>query len=143
MKHLSKIVLIGIICAFAAQAAAQELPERIKKAGKIIVATKPTYPPSTYKGPATNQLIGLDVGHAGAEWVHNMLTLPAMLAWENDALRESWREVGHEEELGRSRYNGTAKTFSVAGVIDLRFMTGGHHPRAFVCSLASSKKWAP
>ncbi len=42
---------------------------------------------------------GLDVGHAGAEWVHNMLTLPAMLAWENDALKESWREVGHEEEL--------------------------------------------
>lgn len=41
----------------------------------------------------------LDVGHAGAEWVHNMLTLPAMLAWENDALKESWREVGHEEEL--------------------------------------------
>jgi glutathione S-transferase len=42
---------------------------------------------------------GLDVGHAGAEWVHNMLTLPAMIAWENDALKESWREVGHEEEL--------------------------------------------
>ncbi|MBL0923229.1 MAG: glutathione S-transferase family protein [Sphingomonadaceae bacterium] len=42
---------------------------------------------------------GLDVGHAGAEWVHKMLTLPAMLAWENDALRESWREAGHEEEL--------------------------------------------
>jgi glutathione S-transferase len=42
---------------------------------------------------------GLDVGHAGAEWAHNMLTLPAMLAWENDALKESWREVGHEEEL--------------------------------------------
>ena len=42
---------------------------------------------------------GLDVGHAGAEWVHKMLTLPAMLAWENDALKEDWREVGHEEEL--------------------------------------------
>lgn len=42
---------------------------------------------------------GLDVGHAGQEWVHNMLTLPAMLAWENDALKESWREAGHEEEL--------------------------------------------
>ncbi len=41
----------------------------------------------------------LDVGHAGAEWVQNMLTLPAMLAWENDALKESWREAGHEEEL--------------------------------------------
>ena len=28
-----------------------------------------------------------------------MLTLPAMLAWEKDALTESWREAGHEEEL--------------------------------------------
>ena len=42
---------------------------------------------------------GLDVGHAGAEWVQRMLTLPAMLAWENDALKESWREEGHEAEL--------------------------------------------
>lgn len=42
---------------------------------------------------------GLDVGHAGADWVQNMLSLPAMLAWENVALKESWREVGHEEEL--------------------------------------------
>jgi glutathione S-transferase len=42
---------------------------------------------------------GLDVGNAGNEWVHHMLMLPAMLAWENDALKERWREVGHEEEL--------------------------------------------
>ncbi len=42
---------------------------------------------------------GLDVGHAGKEWVHHMLTLPAMLAWEKDALTERWREEAHEEEL--------------------------------------------
>lgn len=42
---------------------------------------------------------GLDVGHAGQEWVHNMLGLPAMLAWEKDALTESWREASHEAEL--------------------------------------------
>ena len=42
---------------------------------------------------------GLDVGRAGQDWVHNMLMLPPMLAWEKDALTESWREVGHEEEL--------------------------------------------
>lgn len=42
---------------------------------------------------------GLDVGHAGAQWVQHMLALPAMLAWENDALKESWREAGHEAEL--------------------------------------------
>lgn len=42
---------------------------------------------------------GLDVGRAGQAWVDHMLALPAMLAWEKDALTESWREVGHEEEL--------------------------------------------
>jgi polar amino acid transport system substrate-binding protein len=61
MKHVSKIVLVGIICAFAVTAVAQQLPERIKKAGKIVVATKPNYPPITYKDPATGQLMGLDI----------------------------------------------------------------------------------
>lgn len=42
---------------------------------------------------------GLDVGRAGQAWVDHMLGLPAMLAWEKDALTESWREKGHEEEL--------------------------------------------
>jgi glutathione S-transferase len=42
---------------------------------------------------------GLDVGHAGQEWVDHMLGLPAMRAWEKDALAESWREAGHEAEL--------------------------------------------
>jgi glutathione S-transferase len=42
---------------------------------------------------------GMDVGHAGQAWVDHMLMLPAMLAWEKDALTESWREAGHEEEL--------------------------------------------
>jgi glutathione S-transferase len=28
-----------------------------------------------------------------------MLGLPAMRAWEKDALIESWREAGHEAEL--------------------------------------------
>ena len=42
---------------------------------------------------------GLDVGRAGQAWVDHMLMLPPMLAWEKDALTESWREAGHEEEL--------------------------------------------
>lgn len=42
---------------------------------------------------------GLDVGRAGQAWVDHMLALPAMRAWEKDALKESWREIGHEEEL--------------------------------------------
>ena len=42
---------------------------------------------------------GLDVGHAGQEWVQHMLGLAPMLAWEQEALSESWREAGHEAEL--------------------------------------------
>jgi len=41
---------------------------------------------------------GLDVG-AGQSWVDHILAHPAMLEWERQALAESWREVGHEEEL--------------------------------------------
>jgi glutathione S-transferase len=42
---------------------------------------------------------GLDVGTAGQAWVDMILTHPAMLQWEAEALTESWREVGHEAEL--------------------------------------------
>jgi len=41
---------------------------------------------------------GLDVG-VGQAWVDHILAHPAMLDWERQALAESWREVGHEEEL--------------------------------------------
>ena len=43
---------------------------------------------------------GLDVGPAGQAWVEHMLALPAMQAWEAAALAESWREDGHEAEIG-------------------------------------------
>lgn len=42
---------------------------------------------------------GLDVG-AGQAWVDHVLAHPAMLQWEAEALAESWREQGHEAELG-------------------------------------------
>lgn len=41
---------------------------------------------------------GLDVG-AGQAWVERILTHPAMLQWEAEALAETWREAGHEAEL--------------------------------------------
>lgn len=41
---------------------------------------------------------GLDVG-TGQAWVDHVLAHPAMLEWERQALAESWREEGHEEEL--------------------------------------------
>jgi len=42
---------------------------------------------------------GLDVGTAGQAWVDGILSHPAMLQWEAEALAESWREAGHEAEL--------------------------------------------
>jgi len=61
MNALQKtlVAAIGFTAAFAVAAA--ELPDRIKKAGKIVVATQPNYPPIAYKDPATNQLTGFDI----------------------------------------------------------------------------------
>jgi polar amino acid transport system substrate-binding protein len=57
-----KSVLLGLAAtALALPATAQELPDRIKQAGKIVIATMPNYPPITYKDPATNQLKGIDI----------------------------------------------------------------------------------
>jgi glutathione S-transferase len=42
---------------------------------------------------------GLDVGTLGRTWLETMLALPAMRQWESEALAETWREAGHEEEL--------------------------------------------
>jgi glutathione S-transferase len=41
---------------------------------------------------------GLDVG-AGQAWVDHIIAHPAMQIWEAEALAESWREIGHEDEL--------------------------------------------
>jgi polar amino acid transport system substrate-binding protein len=61
MKSLHKtlVAALGFAAAFAVTAA--ELPDRIKKAGKIVIATQPNYPPIAYKDPATNQLTGFDI----------------------------------------------------------------------------------
>lgn len=42
-------------------AQAQALPDRVKTAGKIVIATQPNYPPITFKDVATNQLSGFDI----------------------------------------------------------------------------------
>ena len=61
MKQSRMTILAAAAIALATGAGAQEVPERIRKAGKIVVATMPNYPPITYKDPATNKLIGFDV----------------------------------------------------------------------------------
>ena len=41
----------------------------------------------------------LELGPKGAAWVERMFELPAMREWETQALREPYREQGHEAEL--------------------------------------------
>lgn len=41
---------------------------------------------------------GLDVG-AGQAWVDHVIAHPAMQQWQAEALAETWREIGHEQEL--------------------------------------------
>lgn len=53
------ITLAAMVAATAVQA--EGLPDRIKSAGKVIVANQPNYPPMEYKDPATNTLMGVDI----------------------------------------------------------------------------------
>lgn len=53
------ITLAAIVAATAVQA--EGLPDRIKSAGKVVVANQPNYPPMEYKDPATNTLMGVDI----------------------------------------------------------------------------------
>ncbi|MGO4449999.1 transporter substrate-binding domain-containing protein [Phyllobacterium sp. TAF24] len=61
MKTITRLAILGGALAFSFSATAQELPARIKDAGKLVIATMPNYPPITYKDPATNELQGFDI----------------------------------------------------------------------------------
>lgn len=53
------ITLAALLASTVVQA--ESLPERIKSAGKVVVANQPNYPPMEYKDPATNTLMGVDI----------------------------------------------------------------------------------
>ncbi len=42
---------------------------------------------------------GLALGAAAAAYAQRLLALPSTLAWEAGALKETWREFGHEQEI--------------------------------------------
>ncbi len=44
------------------------------------------------------QTYGLELDEAAAAYAARLLALPSMRSWENEALRETWREPGHEAE---------------------------------------------
>ena len=64
-------------------------------AGPEFTAVDALFAPVAYRV----RTYGLDVGDGGKAWVEMMLALPAMQQWEAEALAESWREKGHEDEL--------------------------------------------
>ncbi|AZN98317.1 ABC transporter substrate-binding protein [Mesorhizobium sp. M9A.F.Ca.ET.002.03.1.2] len=55
------LAMVAVACLAATSVNAEGLPERIKSAGKVIVANQPNYPPMEYKDPATNELMGVDI----------------------------------------------------------------------------------
>jgi polar amino acid transport system substrate-binding protein len=53
------IALAAILASTAVHA--EGLPDRVKTAGKVVIANQPNYPPMEYKDPATNTLMGVDI----------------------------------------------------------------------------------
>src|SRR6185312_5186492 len=62
-ESMKKSIALAVSALLAASvsATAQEVPARIKEAGKLVIATMPNYPPITFKDPATNELQGFDI----------------------------------------------------------------------------------
>jgi len=64
-------------------------------AGETFTAVDAFYAPVVYRF----RTFGFQVkGHAKA-WMDAMLTHPAMMQWEQEALAETWREQSHEDEI--------------------------------------------
>lgn len=63
-------------------------------AGSKFTAVDAFYAPVVFRV----QTYGLVLSETAAAYVAGMLALPSMRAWYEDALREPWREPGHEAE---------------------------------------------
>ncbi len=53
--------LLALLALASPAALGQALPDRIKAAGKLVIATQPNYAPIAYKDPANNTLTGFDI----------------------------------------------------------------------------------
>ncbi len=63
-------------------------------AGGAFTGADAFYAPVVFRA----QTYGLDFGGRSSAYVERMLALPAMRAWYDAALAETWRESGHEAE---------------------------------------------
>lgn len=79
-----QIIALAALVAVTGVAHAADLPERIKTAGKVVVANTPNYPPLEYKDPKTGELLGLDIELGTALAKHLGLTV-------------EWSDIGFEQ----------------------------------------------
>ena len=137
MLRLSLAAALLAGTALAAQA--QALPDRIKTAGKIVIATQPNYAPVVYKDPATNQMTGFDyeLGEAiakelgvKAEWQDTAFAqmLPSLTTGRVDMVMAGMSDLPARRETvdfvdymvsGAQFYTVTAFKDSVKSVEDL------------------------
>jgi polar amino acid transport system substrate-binding protein len=62
MKRIVNIALVAAaMTASGSLANAQTAPDRVRQAGKLVIATFPNYAPISYKDPSTNTLTGFDI----------------------------------------------------------------------------------
>ena len=118
----------ALLAATALAAQAQALPERIKSAGKIVVATQPNYAPIAFKDPATNQLTGFDIelGEAiGKE-------LGVKIEWQETAFAQidGGADLLYAERFGVSDAAKEKKVLAIGNVID----TQADYPETVVAS---------
>ena len=85
-KYRHRSACAALVVGLAASAWAVEAPPRIKKAGKLVIATQPNYPPVAYKDPATNKLMGFDIELGEA--IAKELGVPV-----------EWQEIGFAQML--------------------------------------------
>jgi glutathione S-transferase len=67
-------------------------------AGEDFTAVDAFYAPIAYRV----RTYGLELSEPAATYAERLLAFPAMQRWETDALAETWREAGHEEEAQRA-----------------------------------------
>ena len=132
-------IAAALLAGTALAAQAQALPDRVKTAGKIIIATQPNYPPITFKDVATNQLSGFDIelGEAiakelgvKAEWQDTAFAqmLPSLATGRVDMVMAGMSDLPARRETvdfvdymvsGAQFYTVTAFKDSVKSVEDL------------------------
>ena len=85
-RAVRTLAAVTLILGAVGTAAAVEPSERLRKAGKLVIATQPNYPPVTYKDPATNKRVGFDIELGEA--IGKKLGLPV-----------EWQEIGFAQML--------------------------------------------